>query len=348
MRRIQSIILICFIFSIRLASIGEVIELSEPYLDRWTYPNNATPGSRGMASVFANSENWDRMGQLVLGFDTSDLIPTDIGADNYQIDSIVITLIASGEPSFQYDSTYDVFSTYLTEDSDPGRPIELHGAGFREDYTGDDFLRRNTPVFSGSLRTVYPLSWDDNGKVIDVSRNVELEIESEPWAVGRISGPDEGAYVNEETEVVFDLDLNNDRVNRYLREGIDSGSLHFVLSSLHTANHQGGFVNFFTKDSPEEEFFGGYAPRIKIEYSANENSFQMDSSFGINSMKSENDEVILSWDQETGSEYVVQSSENGTDWFDVRSEKATSNQGGAFSFSMDQRRKFFRVEKKAE
>ena len=53
-----------------------------------------------MASVFANSENWDRMGQFVLGFDTSELIPTNIGADNYKIESIVITLITSGEPSF--------------------------------------------------------------------------------------------------------------------------------------------------------------------------------------------------------------------------------------------------------
>lgn len=348
MRRIQSIILICFIFSLRLVAIGEVIELPEPYLDRWTYPNNATPGSRGMASVFANSENWDRMGQFVLGFDTSELIPTKIGADNYQIESIVITLITSGEPSFQYDSTYDLFSTYLSEDPDPGRPIELHGAGFRENYKGNDFLSRNTPAFSGGLRTVYPLSWDENGEEIDMSGNVGLEVESDPWSVGRISGPDEGAYINEETEVIFDLDLSNDRVSQYLREGLDSGLLHFILSSLHTANHQGGFVNFFTRDSPEEEFFGGYAPRIKIEYSVNGDLSKDDDSFAIRSMQIGGGKVILSWDQVTGSEYVVQSSEDGTDWVNVRSEKASSDQRGSFSFSMDQRRKFYRVEKKSE
>ena len=348
MKRIQSIVSICFIFSTQLISIGEVVEITEPYLDRWTYPNNATPGSRGMASVFANSENWDRMGQFVLGFSTTDFIPTDIGVDNYQIDSIVITLITPGEPSFQYDSTYDLFSSYLTEDLDPGRPIELHGAGFREDYTGEDFLSRDTPAFSGGLRTVFPFSWGDDGNEIDVSGNVGLEVESKPWSIGRISGPDEGDYVNEEVEVVFDLDLSNNKINRHLREGLDAGSLHFVLSSLHTANHQGGFVNFFTKDSPEEEFFGGYAPRLKIEYSANENPSRKDDSFALNSMQIKGDDVILSWDQVIGMEYVVQSSGNGIDWIDVRSEKASNDKIGAFSFRTDQKRKFFRVQQKAE
>ena len=82
-----------------------------------------------MASVFANSSNWTRMGQFVIGFQTSEFIPTEKGAENYSIDSIRLTLITPGEPSFQYDPTYDLFETYNGEDSDPGRPIELHGAG---------------------------------------------------------------------------------------------------------------------------------------------------------------------------------------------------------------------------
>ena len=98
------------------------------------------------------------MGQFVIGFQTSEFIPKEKGAENYSIDSIRLTLITPAEPSFQYDPTYDLFETYTSEDSDPGRPIELHGAGFRNDYSGEDFLSRNTPSFSGGLRTVFPLS----------------------------------------------------------------------------------------------------------------------------------------------------------------------------------------------
>ena len=76
-----------------------------------------------MASVFANSSDWTRMGQFVIGFQTSEFIPPEKGAENYSIDSIKLTLITPGEPSFQYDSTYDLFETYTGEDSDEGRPI---------------------------------------------------------------------------------------------------------------------------------------------------------------------------------------------------------------------------------
>ena len=71
-----------------------------------------------MASVFATSSSWTRMGPCVVGCQTSEFIPPEKGVENYSIDSIKLTLITPGEPSFQYDSSYDLFETYTGEDSD--------------------------------------------------------------------------------------------------------------------------------------------------------------------------------------------------------------------------------------
>ena len=346
MNRSYLIFLITIFAIIRSELIGENIEFKEPYLDRWTYPNNSTPGSRGMASVFANSSDWTRMGQFVIGFQTSEFIPKEKGAENYSIDSIRLTLITPAEPSFQYDPTYDLFETYTSEDSDPGRPIELHGAGFRNDYSGEDFLSRNTPSFSGGLRTVFPLSWDLEGNDLDVSGNVGLKVESRPWAIGKMAGPEEGAYVNEEIEMIFDIDLSDPNVNQYVRDELDSGSLHFVVSSLHTANHQGGFVNFFTKDSPEEEFFGGYAPRLEINYSLIEEPVVATDEVKINSIQAHDGTITISWNQFLGSLYTIQTSVNGRYWVDVHNQTADSNEDGLISLPMDQKKKLLRVMKK--
>ena len=346
MNRSKLLLLITFLVTTRSFSFGENIEFKEPYLDRWTYPNNATPGSRGMASVFANSSDWTRMGQFVIGFQTAEFIPKEKGAENYSIDSIRLSLITPGEPSFQYDPTYDLFETYTSEDSDPGRPIELHGAGFRNDYSGEDFLSRNTPSLSGGLRTVFPLSWDLEGNDLDVSGNVGLKVESRPWAIGKMAGPEEGAYVNEEIEMIFDIDLSDPNVNQYIQEELDSGSLHFVVSSLHTANHQGGFVNFFTKDSPEEEFFGGYAPRLELHYSLIEEPVVATNEVKINSVQAQDGRITLEWNQSKGSRYTIQTSENGMDWIDVHNQTADSYSNGLISLPIDQKKKLFRVKKK--
>jgi len=331
---------------IRSNLIAEDVEFKEPYLDRWTYPNNSTPGSRGMASVFANSSNWDRMGQFVVGFQTSELIPIEKGVNNYKIDSIKVTLVTPGEPSFQYDPSYDLFETYLNEDSDPGRPIELHGAGYRNDYIGEDFLSRDTPSFSGGLRTVYPLSWDDDGNELDVSGNVPLGVESKPWAIGKIAGPEEGAYVNEEKDVIFEIDLSDPNVNQYVQSELNAGSLHFVFSSLHTANHQGGFVNFFTSDSPEHAFFGGYSPRMEIKYTIEPSEPQVAENFAINSIQIRDNEITLTWNQLQGSEYVLQSSSDGNEWIDVHSQTANSDNEYSISLPKEKKSKLYKVLKK--
>ena len=346
MNRSYLIFLITIFAIFRSELIGENIEFKEPYLDRWTYPNNSTPGSRGMASVFANSSDWTRMGQFVIGFQTAEFIPKEKGAENYSIDSIRLSLITPGEPSFQYDPTYDLFETYTSEDSDPGRPIELHGAGFRNDYSGEDFLSRNTPSFSGGLRTVFPLSWDLEGNDLDVSGNVGLKVESRPWAIGKIAAAEEGAFVDKEMEMIFDVDLSDPNVNRYIQRELDSGTLHFVLSSLHTANHQGGFVNFFTRDSPEEQFFGGYAPRLEINYSLIDEPPVVTGEVKINSIQAHDGSITISWNQFKGSIYNIQTSFNGKDWVDVQSQTADSSDDGLISLPMDQKKKLFRVMKK--
>ena len=346
MNRTFLLLIFLLVNTLRSNGIAEDVEFKEPYLDRWTYPNNSTPGSRGMASVFANSSDWDRMGQFVLGFQTSEFIPTEKGSESYKVESITLTLVTPGEPSFQYDPTYDLFETYLSEDSDPGRPIELHGAGYRNDYSGEDFLSRNTPSFSGGLRTVYPLSWDEEGNELDVSGNVALAVESKPWAIGKIAGPEEGAYVNEENEVIFEIDLTDPDINEYVQNELNAGSLHFVLSSLHTANHQGGFVNFFTSDSPEHAFFKGYSPRMEIKYTIELSEPQVLETFAINEVQIHNNEITLSWNQIQGSEYVLQSSSDGIDWIDIHTQISNSDEEFSISLPKEARSNIYKVYKK--
>ncbi len=72
------------------ASIGQAqpftLNFREPTLDRWMYPHNATPGTRASAPVFgtlSDAAGVDaRQAQLLLGFDTLGLVPTQLGPKN--------------------------------------------------------------------------------------------------------------------------------------------------------------------------------------------------------------------------------------------------------------------------
>jgi hypothetical protein len=127
-----------------LPSLGPAATVSVA-LDRWMYPFAFTGGTRDLAPTFGaiGSPGFDnRDGQFVIGFDTAGQIPTGLGPGTYQIISATVRAMVGSPSGFEYDPTYDTYRTYLAPenpnslaDSDIGRPIELHGLGFRNGYT---------------------------------------------------------------------------------------------------------------------------------------------------------------------------------------------------------------------
>lgn len=254
-------------------------------LDRWMYPFAFSGGARDLAPTFGavGTSGFDnRDGQFLIGFDTAGGIPTGQGADNYRINSATVRAAVGAPSGFEYDPTYDSFRTYLPAtdvaflaDADPGRPIELHGLGFRNGYTQLSFGPNDAqppgfeetssfgPPGSGT-RNVFPLGFLTPGAGQDMSNNVSQESDSNPWAIGMTSLA-AGLAVPTNTVFSFSLDLANPDVLSYLQQGLNSGTLGFAVTSLHAASQTGGppVPQFITK---ENTLGATLAPVLEIDY----------------------------------------------------------------------------------
>ncbi len=252
------------------------VEILEPAADRWMYSANSTPGSRGQASTFSalpggGGDN-DRFGQFIFSFDTVAAgIPAGRGADGYEITSLEVTARIAQNNLFLYDPTVDKWFTYGaggSPDEDAGRPLELHGTGFRNGFSAMNFAE-NSAYSGGSpvMRNAYALGFDEGGLPRDVSDNVSDGYDGVSWAVGEIPGMTPRARVPIDSVVRFQIDLNLPGVREYVARGLNEGALWFTLSSLHPALQQAGeFVSYYTKESPEHQLFGDSAPTMEIEY----------------------------------------------------------------------------------
>ncbi|MGB0715488.1 MAG: hypothetical protein ACPGXK_06400 [Phycisphaerae bacterium] len=135
-------------------------DFDTPSDDRWHYPFNATPGFRTTGSCFGAVGTVDfsnRDGVILIAWDTSAQIPPGQGAENYDLDSIQVTLTAQANdnitPTWPIDTSVDEWFTYdlngdglnnadgiergqpgdtdgESTDTDAGRPIELFGVAF--------------------------------------------------------------------------------------------------------------------------------------------------------------------------------------------------------------------------
>lgn len=254
-------------------------------LDRWMYPFAFTGGTRDLSPTFGavGTPGFDnRDAQFLIGFDTSSVIPTGQGAQQYQINAVTVRTMVGAPSGFEYDPTYDAFRTYLSDtdpealdDADVGRPIELFGVGFRNGYTQFSFGANDNqpPGFEESspfgaqhvgTRNAYPLSFVSAGSGIDVSNNIDDRIESHPWAIGSAAlAP--GAPVTDNTSFAFAIDLANADVRSYLQRGLNDGTLGFAISSMHAASQAGGppVPQFLTRENTG----AGAAPAVlEIDY----------------------------------------------------------------------------------
>ena len=249
-------------------------------LDRWMYPFAATGGTRDLAPTFSavGTPGFDnRDAQFIVGFDTSSQIPVGQGAANYQISTATVRFMVGSPSGFEYDPSYDSFRTYLlttdpnyVSDSDAGRPIELHGIGFRNGHTQLSFTANDNqpPGFEESssfgvpgvgTRNAYPLGFLSPGIGSDIANNITGGTESHPWAIGTASLV-AGAAVPDNTMFSFAIDLSSADVRSYLQQGLNQGVLGFALTSLHTASQTGGppVPQFITRENTR----AGSAPAI--------------------------------------------------------------------------------------
>jgi hypothetical protein len=243
----------------------------EPAHDRWGYPFNATPGTRPVASTFgsAEEEGRNRHGLFLVAFDTTPALAPGPDGAAYEIVSAKVTLMTSSNFQVSYDPSVDPVYSYLGEDhpqyvadNDPGRPLELFGAGFRNGYTSLSWTETAAYAPPDGDRNVYPVTWTDHGTELDASMNVnhETPYEAEPFAVGTIADLAPGAMLPFETPVVFEINTDRPGVHRYLQHGLQLGRLVFAVTSLHSGGHgMRTFPEYYTRDS-----LIGDAPRLEL------------------------------------------------------------------------------------
>ncbi len=270
------------------ATAGPVLTVyGQPPLDRWMYPFGSTPGTELQASSFASllfAGFDDRDAEFLIGFDTTSAATPGQGAASYVISSVRVHATISEGNRFVYDPSWDSVATsydpgnplYVT-DSDPGKPIELFACGYRNGYgptttpTTTEFCE--TCPFGGApivppaegARNVFPVEFDAQGIPIDVSRQVRLQIEGHPLAVGTTTTVQPGQLVPANTEFVFDVDLCAPGARAYFQQALNSGRLNLLISSLHPTSGQGStaFPVFYTKDNPIA-VAGGYTAKLEI------------------------------------------------------------------------------------
>ncbi|MEE2973348.1 MAG: hypothetical protein VX672_09495 [Planctomycetota bacterium] len=239
---------------------------TEPSADRWNYGFNTTSGTRSVGSVFGYTgdlfEFDERDGQVIVQFDTSDLITPGLGPDRYQIKSIELTVMLSDPLLSGYDPTRDEWNTHLAPDDpdfepdvDPGRPIELFATGFRNGIEADTWTETTdfslVGPFGKGVRSAYAAEIDRKGSLLDVSNSISDRRTPTSLAVGIVEGASAGAELPEGTVIRFTFDGSDPAAARWLAERLDAGRIHFSLSSLIEAQQQGGdFVNLYLRENP--------------------------------------------------------------------------------------------------
>jgi len=245
------------------------VQFQTPDLDRWMYPFNATPGTRSSGLVFGAQGNPgfdERDAQFLVGYNTTTHITGGLAAEKYLIHSATLTLRHNGG-DFVYDPTSDSYTTYLDPsapaaqpDSDPGRPVELFGAGYRNGYTYDTFSENTAfgpggPPASGT-RNSYALGYR-NGSAVDVSNSIDAlndgadGFNPTPFALGQIMDLNAGDTVRAGDDIIFHLNLSDTNIRQYLQQSLSDGWVGLMATSFHSASRGGSpaYPSFETKEN---------------------------------------------------------------------------------------------------
>lgn len=253
------------------------IDIPSPSWDRWMYPFNGTPGFRPAGSTFAfwtesvDDPTENRLGQVVFGFDTSSQLAPGQTA-GMRVTSATVTLQQSNE-GVVYDSTTDPVESMLDldnpdriEDADAGQPIELFGVQYRNGWTSTTFPE-NGPF--GDLdaqpsRNVYAAAFRD-GELTDIVNQIKEAWTPSPFAVSQVDSLNEGVVIPLDSVHTFTIDVDDEDIQLYLLDGLDSGELEFALASMiQVSGPEGTFPNFYMKENALVEFGVTSAATLKL------------------------------------------------------------------------------------
>ena len=248
-----------------------------PDIDSRTYPftgqtsNAVEPvfGAYDIPEFIGAFDNRDS--QVQLAFDTQTAgIPTGLSLPDYTVDTVTLTVTIGeivGSPL--YDPTYDPADTYPIAnpvsprqvDPDPGRPIPVFAAAFRNGYTGWEFAAApvaGPPLFARSGEGYGPVSFGQGVRHVfptdlvleetspgsgvflprDVSNNLDEpaggtdQFDAQPLAVGSLPAVTPGDPLMIGDELIFEIDLTRPEVLEHVREGLARGDLGFVIATL--------------------------------------------------------------------------------------------------------------------
>lgn len=279
-----------------------------PSDDRWHYPYNFSVGGRTIATCFGTAGTPtfnDRDGIMIIAWQTGNEIAPGLAADAYGIRSVTVTLTNTADAAWPVDLTVDEWFTYdvdgndilnldgvprgepgdvdgESDDEDPGRPIELFGAGFGPFYTAQSWNELSLFIGSanspGVARDPFPFVFQDvTGALLHVEDNVKglhndhlpvpvYGFTPTPWAIGV---PIDYTPGNQPVpfDVVFqvDLTLSEGAVRRYFQEQLSAGRVFVAVTSLTETiqeGPQGGVPAFYTKEAVGIP--GAKAPRLDL------------------------------------------------------------------------------------
>jgi hypothetical protein len=250
-------------FALAQPAAAVVFVFEPPDVDRWQYPFNFTPGTRTTSPLFGAYQTAgafdQRDGQQLLIFDTVPEIPAGRPESAYQILSASLVLDRNPTSAWVYDATQDGHRTYLAlenasdpdalPDTDPGRPLELFGVGYRlgglDATTYDEtttlfgppgFVARTRYAYANDF-LAHPTLFGDR----DVSNNVLDRFDPAPFGVGLIPGATPGQTVTGAGTVEVAIAITP-AVRAYLRDRLAQGSVDLMVTSLEPATFGGPSV----------------------------------------------------------------------------------------------------------
>ena len=241
-----------------------------PVIDQWVYPFASSPGTGFTASVFSSklpegfgTDFDNRDGQALVAFDLSDIFAPGSEPASYSIVSATLTMRTATADTFQYDPTSDSYTSWLqlddpnyVADADPGRPVEVFGTKFRNGLTAASYTEGIPYSFSGpfgqGIRNAYPFAFNAPTVGQDVSNNVSVGFDPEPFGVATIAGLAPGDTVPIDSDLEFALDVSDPDIAQYIATAIDGGRLFLSVASLFETEQQGAgtFPTFYTKENP--------------------------------------------------------------------------------------------------
>lgn len=281
-----------------------------PSDDRWHYPFGFDGATRPIASIFAAPGHCydgfnDRDGQIIVAWDTSDLIAPGQGLNHYNIQSITLTMTHPADACWQPDLTTDPYYQFdidgdcevnadgiprgepgdvdgESDNTDPGDVLGVFGAGFGPyteyetwteftPYEGSAFvenLPRDPYPFVYQFGTWTPLHAEDSIKGLWNADAGVSEYTATPWGIGQPLN-----YTPGEQDVPFDvrftinLSESSGQVRRYFQEQLNNGRVVLIINTLTFADQQTPACAFakFFMKEAVGVYEGAKAPKLTIK-----------------------------------------------------------------------------------